>query len=91
MKRNALYTMVLLIFHCFVSQKYAVNLAEQLGIKGPKFASLIGQSLDEQALNDLRDDQIAQLYELMLAATEPEVLEAEEAAVKHQVMMHFIL
>lgn len=64
--------------------KYAVNLAEQLGIKGPKFASLIGQSLDEQALNDLRDDQIAQLYELMLAATEPEVLEAEEAAVKHQ-------
>lgn len=63
-------------------QKYAVNLAEQLGIRGPKFAKPLGQSLDEQALNDLRDDQIAQLYELMLAATQPEVLEAEEAQAK---------
>lgn len=63
-------------------QKYAVGLAEQLGIKGPKYATPLGQSLDEEALNALRDDQVAQLYELMLAATQPEVPEAETETVQ---------
>lgn len=51
---------------------YAVGLAEQLGIKGPKYSKPFGENLEENKLNDLRDDQIAQLYELMLAAKEIE-------------------
>lgn len=56
-------------------QNYAVTLAEQLGVRGPKTASKFGRDLEEQALDKFRDDQIAQLYELMLAAKN---IESEE-------------
>ncbi|KAK3920057.1 Succinate dehydrogenase assembly factor 3, mitochondrial [Frankliniella fusca] len=51
--------------------KYALDLSEQLGLRGPKTGREIGDNLDEDALNLLRDEQIAQLYELHLAATAP--------------------
>lgn len=47
--------------------EYAINLAQQLGIKG-KPKGPIGVPLGEAALNDLRDEQVAQLYELLKAA-----------------------
>lgn len=47
--------------------EYAINLAQQLGIKG-KPTGKIGVPLGEAALNDLRDEQVAQLYELLKAA-----------------------
>lgn len=50
-------------------QKYALDISEQLGLRGPKTARELGDNLDEGALNLLRDEQIAQLYELHLAAT----------------------
>ncbi|CAH0388909.1 unnamed protein product [Bemisia tabaci] len=56
-------------------RNYAVTLAEQLGVRGPKTASKFGRDLEEQALDKFRDDQIAQLYELMLAAKN---IESEE-------------
>uniref|UniRef100_A0A1Q3F9M1 Succinate dehydrogenase assembly factor 3 n=1 Tax=Culex tarsalis TaxID=7177 RepID=A0A1Q3F9M1_CULTA len=59
---------------------YAINLANQLGVKGkPKPVHDIGSHLDEKLLNDLRDEQVAQLYELLIAAkADPqEVLENE--------------
>uniref|UniRef100_A0A8D8LG75 Succinate dehydrogenase assembly factor 3 n=1 Tax=Cacopsylla melanoneura TaxID=428564 RepID=A0A8D8LG75_9HEMI len=62
--------------------KYGLSLAEQLGIKGPKFASPLGQTLDEDALNALRDDQVAQLYDLMIAATQAEELDSENKPVQ---------
>ncbi|KAJ1519703.1 hypothetical protein ONE63_004964 [Megalurothrips usitatus] len=51
--------------------KYAIDLSEQLGLRGPKTGRDIGEHLDESALEQLRDEQIAQLYELHLAATAP--------------------
>lgn len=51
--------------------KYAIDMSEQLGLRGPKTARDIGDNLNEEALNLLRDEQIAQLYELHLAATAP--------------------
>lgn len=48
---------------------YAINLATQLGVKGkPNPVDQIGRNLDEKLLNDLRDEQVAQLYELLVAA-----------------------
>lgn len=47
--------------------EYAINLAQQLGLRG-KPQSKIGVPLGPSALNDLRDEQIAQLYELLKAA-----------------------
>ncbi|KAF4526085.1 hypothetical protein B566_EDAN007578 [Ephemera danica] len=52
--------------------QYALTLAEQLGLKGPKTGSKIGNELPETKLDDFRDDQIAQLYELMIAAKNAE-------------------
>lgn len=54
---------------CLFLQKYALDLSEQLGLRGPKTGSDIGENLDEEAINVLRDEQLAQLYELHLAAT----------------------
>lgn len=48
-------------------QKYALTIAQQLGLRGAPKGQL-GQSLDESVLEDLRAEQIAQLYELLLAA-----------------------
>jgi hypothetical protein len=59
-----------LILYIFCLQKYAVTLAQQLGLKGPKYAKKLGENLDESRLGQMREDQITQLYELFLAAKE---------------------
>ncbi|TGZ32097.1 succinate dehydrogenase assembly factor 3, mitochondrial [Temnothorax curvispinosus] len=48
---------------------YAVSLAEQLGLRGPHTGRPLGQYLKEEELVKLRDEQVCQLYELMIAAT----------------------
>lgn len=46
-------------------------MAEQAGVRGkPKPISELGESLDEQMLENFRSEQIVQLYELMKAAKE---------------------
>lgn len=48
---------------------YAITLANQLGMKGkPKPVDYLGSDLDLSKLNDFRDEQVAQLYELLLAS-----------------------
>jgi Complex1_LYR-like len=47
--------------------KYAINLAQQLGLRG-KSEKPLGEHLDDTKLEHLRDEQVAQLYELLLAA-----------------------
>ncbi|XP_059471273.1 succinate dehydrogenase assembly factor 3, mitochondrial [Neocloeon triangulifer] len=56
--------------HVFMVEwsRYALNLAEQLGLKGAKSSKPIGNSFSEEHLDNFREDQIAQLYELKLAA-----------------------
>jgi hypothetical protein len=56
-------------FFFFLLQKYALNLAQQLGLRG-KSEAPIGQHLNETYLESFRDEQVAQLYELLLAAKE---------------------
>jgi len=58
------------IVYLFCLQKYAVTLAKQLGLKGPKYAKKLGENLDNSRLDQMREDQITQLYELLLAAKE---------------------
>ena len=58
------------IVYLFCLQKYAVMLAQQLGLKGPKYAKKLGENLDNGRLDQMREDQITQLYELFLAAKE---------------------
>lgn len=57
--------------HVFVVEwtNYAVQLSKQLGLgfRGKPQAK-IGVALDEKELDNLRDEQIVQLYELMKAA-----------------------
>lgn len=48
--------------------KYALSLAEQLGIRGPKTAKKLGSNLEEDSLEKMREDQVLQLYELMQAS-----------------------
>lgn len=50
--------------------KYAIQLSEQLGIKG-KPKGYVGENLQPEDLNLFKEDQIVQLYELMKAATVP--------------------
>lgn len=52
---------------CF--QTYTITLAKQLGMKNIG-KSVIGRPITEDILNSLRDDQIQQLYELMISAKE---------------------
>jgi hypothetical protein len=59
--------------YLFCLQKYAVTLAEQLGLKGPKYAKKLGEDLDENKLDQMRDDQLTQLYELFLAAKQQHI------------------
>ncbi|XP_075146078.1 succinate dehydrogenase assembly factor 3 [Haematobia irritans] len=47
--------------------KYAVTITKQLGIRG-KPTGTLGEDIDEQTVEMLKDDQAVQLYELMLAA-----------------------
>ena len=44
-------------------------LAEQLGLRGPHTAKPLGRYLKEEDIEKLRDEQVCQLYELMIAAT----------------------
>lgn len=55
-------------FRYFSFQKYAVLLSEQLGLKGPISAQKLGKQLSKEELDNMSDEQIQQLYELMLAA-----------------------
>ncbi|XP_011297938.1 succinate dehydrogenase assembly factor 3, mitochondrial isoform X1 [Fopius arisanus] len=48
---------------------YAIGLAEQLGLRGPLTAKPLGKDLNADDLDKLRDEQVYQLYELMIAAT----------------------
>lgn len=47
---------------------YAISLAKQLGIKNNK---TIGSELSQDIINNFKDEQIVQLYELMQAAKAP--------------------
>lgn len=44
-------------------------LVKQLGLKGPHTAKPLGQSLNQEDFDKFRDEQVYQLYELMVAAT----------------------
>jgi len=46
---------------------YAATLAKQIGLKGPKTSTTLGQHLDLSRLEDFEDQQIHQLYELRKA------------------------
>lgn len=46
-----------------------MSLAEQLGLKGPHTGRPLGRYLREEDVEKLRDEQVCQLYELMIAAT----------------------
>jgi hypothetical protein len=39
-------------------------------LKGPKYAKKLGENLDNGRFDQMREDQITQLYELFLAAKE---------------------
>ncbi|XP_036343144.1 succinate dehydrogenase assembly factor 3, mitochondrial-like [Rhagoletis pomonella] len=47
--------------------KYAVTITSQLGLKG-KPTGTLGGELDTRTVEMLKDDQVVQLYELMIAA-----------------------
>ncbi|XP_053672620.1 succinate dehydrogenase assembly factor 3, mitochondrial [Anopheles nili] len=49
--------------------EYALNLANQLGVRGkPGHIGMIGEDLSDDQLNFFREEQIAQLYELLQEA-----------------------
>ena len=54
-------------------QDYAVTLAKQLGVKQLKSTTYLGRELSADDLNHFRDEQVSQLYELMLEAKKPRV------------------
>lgn len=51
----------------FLHQRYASTITEQVGLRGKPKGEL-GEQLDASAVEMLKDDQVVQLYELMLAA-----------------------
>lgn len=56
-----------------IFQDYAINLAVQLGLRGPQTGTeKLGVPLSDEHLELLREEQIHQLYELMLASKEGE-------------------
>ncbi|KAF5297560.1 hypothetical protein FQR65_LT09991 [Abscondita terminalis] len=50
---------------------YALLLAEQLGLRGPKTSKPLGCELKETDLEKFRDEQLHQLFELKTATTVP--------------------
>ncbi|CAG9764808.1 unnamed protein product [Ceutorhynchus assimilis] len=50
---------------------YAITLAKQLGVKNETDKTKFGDELPTEILENLRDEQIVQLYELMEAAKAP--------------------
>lgn len=57
---------------------YAISLAKQLGAKGACNESTFGNQLPQHLLDNLREEQIVQLYELMEAAKAPKVKDQQE-------------
>ncbi|XP_063217636.1 succinate dehydrogenase assembly factor 3, mitochondrial [Bacillus rossius redtenbacheri] len=49
--------------------RYVILLAQQLGVRGPATGARLGQNLEDALLDDMRDDQVQQLYDLLVAAT----------------------
>ncbi|XP_063698980.1 succinate dehydrogenase assembly factor 3, mitochondrial [Culicoides brevitarsis] len=47
---------------------YAIDLAGQLGIRGKPPTGKIGKEIDPELLENMRDEQVAQLYELLKAS-----------------------
>lgn len=66
-KNFYLFKLLKAAFRLFVLQKYAVTITSQLGLKG-KATAAIGDQLDTSTVEMLKDDQVIQLYELMLVA-----------------------
>ncbi|KAB0804793.1 hypothetical protein PPYR_01763 [Photinus pyralis] len=52
---------------------YAITVAEQLGLRGPKTARKLGMNLQDEDLDQFRYEQIQQLYNLKIAATKPPI------------------
>lgn len=48
--------------------EYAIDLAKQLGIKGKPPTGKLGKAIDPALLDSMRDEQVAQLYELLKAS-----------------------
>lgn len=44
-------------------------LAQQLGLRGPRTAQPLGKYLKDRDIEKMRDEQVRQLYELMIAST----------------------
>ena len=66
------------MFFFFYHQDYAVTLAKQLGVKQlTKGTPELGRALSLDELNLFRDEQVSQLYELMLEAKKPKVASEE--------------
>lgn len=63
----------------FYFQKYGVTISKQLGLRG-KPQGRLGDELDAQTVEMLKDDQVVQLYELMIAAKglEGDVITADD-------------
>lgn len=61
----------LLFYFINFFQSYAINLGKQLGLRGPKTAKKLGADLDPVLLEKMSEDQLVQLYDLMIAAKEP--------------------
>lgn len=57
---------LLFVFLYLIDKKYASTLSKQLGLRG-KARGKLGDDLDADTIQLLKDDQIVQLYELMLA------------------------
>lgn len=47
---------------------YAINLSQQLGMRGKPPSKKIGRPLDENLLENMSEEQLAQLYELLKAS-----------------------
>lgn len=64
-------------------QRYASTITKQLGLRGKPKGEL-GEPLDTSAVEMLKDDQVVQLYELMLAAKglEGDTITAEDVRSK---------
>ena len=60
-------------------QDYTITLAKQLGVKPVTMSQPnLGRSFTADELNLFRDEQVSQLYELMLEAKKPRVSPHEE-------------
>lgn len=61
-------------FSQVIFQNYALDLSNQLGVKGIKEGlSGVGKSLTEEELEKFNDDQILQLYDLLTAAKSKDI------------------